>query len=152
MLAEKKLALAFNTLEIKNAENVAKLVTLPRCVIHGKHPVKNSKQHREGTAAGLSNNLTICQQTKYVEGETMMDSSEWGIFTVHSKLETTQPSINVELKINNAEVIMELDTGDFLTIMSESTLKQKLPNLKLQASTVMLKTYSGKQLKVLVQT
>ena len=36
---------------------------------------------------------------------------------------------------------MELDTEASLTIMSESTLKQKLPNLKLQASTVMLKTY-----------
>ena len=46
---------------------------------------------------------------------------------------------------------MELDTGASLTIMSESTLKQKLPNLKLQASTVMLKTYSGEQLKVLGQ-
>ena len=94
---------------------------------------------------------STCQQTKYVEGETTIDSSEWGIFTVHSKLETTQPSIKVELEINNAEVIMELDTGASLTIMSESTLKQKLPNLKLQASTVMLKTYSGEQLKVLGQ-
>ena len=94
---------------------------------------------------------STCQQTKYVEGETTIDSSEWGIFTVHSKLETTQPSIKVELKINNAEVIMELDTGASLTIMSESTLKQKLPNLKLQASTVMLKTYLGEQLKVLGQ-
>ena len=94
---------------------------------------------------------STCQQTKYVEGETTIDSSEWGIFTVHSKLETTQPSIKVELKINNAEVIMELGTGASLTIMSESTLKQKLPNLKSQASTVMLKTYSGEQLKVLRQ-
>ena len=86
-----------------------------------------------------SQRISTCQQTKYAEGETTIDSSEWGIFTVHSKLETTQPSIKVELKINNAEVIMELDTGASLTIMSESTLKQKLPNLKLQASTVMLK-------------
>ena len=35
--------------------------------------------------------------------------------------------------------------------MLESTLKQKLPNLKVQASTVMLKTYSVEQLKVLGQ-
>ena len=71
-----------------------------------------------------------------------------GIFTVHSELETTQPS---GIKENNAKVIMELDTGASLTIMSESTLKQKLPKLKLQASTVMLKTYSGEKLKVLGQ-
>ena len=49
--------LQFVILGIKNAENVAKLVTSPRCVIHRKHPVTNNKQHREGTAADLSNNL-----------------------------------------------------------------------------------------------
>ena len=68
------------------------------------------------------------QQTRYIDGETpdgvIQDSSEWGIFTVQSKLETTQPSINVELKINSTEVVMELDTGTSLTIMSEKTLKQ----------------------------
>ena len=53
--------LQFVTLEIKNAENVAKLVTLPRCVIYGKHPVTNNKQHTEGTAADLSNNLKEIQ-------------------------------------------------------------------------------------------
>ena len=46
---------------------------------------------------------------------------------------------------------MELDTGASLTIMSENTLKQKLPNVKLQPSTVILKTYSGELLKVLGQ-
>ena len=97
----------------------------------------------------------IPQQTKYVEGEltddVTSDSGEWGIFTVQSRLETTQPSIIVQLKINNEEVVMELDTGASLTIMSENTLKQKLPNVKLQPSTVILKTYSGEQLKVLGQ-
>ena len=95
------------------------------------------------------------QQTKYVEGATTddvtTDSGEWGIFTVHSKLETNHPSIMVELKINNEEVVVELDTGASLTIMSENTLKQKLPNIQLQSSEVILKTYSGEQLKVLGQ-
>ena len=52
------------------------------------------------------------QQIRYVDSETpcdaTQDTSEWGIFTVQS---TTQPSIKVELKVNNAEVVMELDTG-----------------------------------------
>ena len=95
------------------------------------------------------------QQTRYIDGEmpdgVTQDSSEWGIFTVQSKLETIQPSINVELKINSTEVVMELDTGASLTIMSEKTLKQKLPHLELQSSAVILKTYSGEQLKVLGQ-
>ena len=81
----------------------------------------------------------------------MTDSNEWGIFTVHSQLETTQPSINVELQINNVGVVMELDTGASLTIMSEKIQQKKLPNLELQPSTVTLKTYSGEQLKVLGQ-
>ena len=63
----------------------------------------------------------------------------------------THPSIMVELKINNEEVVMELDTRASLTIMSENTLKQKLPNLQLQPSEVILKTYSGEQLEVLGQ-
>ena len=53
--------LQFVILEIKTAENVAKLVTLPRCVIHRKHPVTNNKQHRGSTAADLSNNLKETQ-------------------------------------------------------------------------------------------
>ena len=92
------------------------------------------------------------QQTRYVDSETpcdaTQDTSQWGIFTVQS---TTQPSIEVELKVNNAEVVMELDTGASLTIMSEKTLQHKLPNLELQPSAVILKTYSGEQLKVLGQ-
>ena len=66
---------------------------------------------------------------------------------------TTQPSIKVELKVNNVKVVMELDTGASLTIMSQKTLQQqhKLPHLELQPSAVILKTYSGEQLKVLGQ-
>ena len=55
----------------------------------------------------------------------MTDSNEWVIFTVHSHQETTQPSINVELQINNVEVVMELDTGASLTIMSKK-IQQKI--------------------------
>ena len=47
----------------------------------------------------------------------MTDSNEWAILTVHSQLQTIQPNISVELKINNVEVVMELDTGASLTIM-----------------------------------
>ena len=49
------------------------------------------------------------QQARYIEGEisenTMTDSNEWNIFTVHSQLEITQPSISFELQINNVEVV-----------------------------------------------
>ena len=45
------------------------------------------------------------------------------MFTVHSKLETTQHKM--ELKINNAEVILKLHTGVSFTIMSEH-LKAKV--------------------------
>ena len=62
----------------------------------------------------------------------MTDSNEWGIFTVHSQLETTQPSINVELQINNVGVVMELDTGASLTIMSEK-IQQKIAKSRIAA-------------------
>ena len=94
------------------------------------------------------------QQARYVEGDAsenaMTDSNEWGILTVH-QLERTQPSINIELKVNNTKVVKELDIGASLTIMSEKIQQRKLPNLELQPSAVTLTTYSGEQLKVLRQ-
>ena len=56
-------------------------------------------------------------------------------------MEATHPSINVELKINDTEIVTELDTGACLAIMSEETQKQKLPDLQIQPSAVTLKTY-----------
>ena len=93
--------------------------------------------------------ILASQQAKYVEGENndnpTSDDREWGIFTLNSQLEATYPSINVELKINDTEIVTELDTSASLTIISEETQKQKLQDLQIQPSVVTLKTYSGEQ-------
>ena len=69
---------------------------------------------------------------------------------IHSAINNSAySSIKVDLKVNNVEVVMELDKGASLTIMSEKTLKHKFPHLELQPSAVILKTYSGEQLTVL---
>ena len=115
---------------------------------------QQSAQRRYSSRPQQQPQRSNSQQTRYVEGDisehAMTDSNEWGIFTVH-QLETTQPSINIDLKVNNTEVVMELDTGASLTIMSEKIQQKKLPHLELQPSAVTLTTYSGEQLKVLGQ-
>ena len=85
-----------------------------------------SQRHYSSRPCQQSQQQSASQQVTvdtYVEGKisenAMTDSNEWVIFTVHSHQETTQPSINVELQINNVEVVMELDTGASLTIMSK---------------------------------
>ena len=64
---------------------------------------------------------------------------------VHSK---PTPEIKVQLKINGIAFMMEVDTGASVSIISEKTWKQKLPKLKLQESTVLLKAYTGQPIKI----
>ena len=54
-------------------------------------------------------------------------------------------------EVNGVPLEMEIDTGTSLSIMSEQTKRQKLPNLKAKPSSVVLKNYTGEQLTVLGQ-
>ena len=53
----------------------------------------------------------------------------------------------VELLISGAPLTMTLDTGASVTIISSATWQKQLPDLKLQSSNMLLKTYTGELLK-----
>jgi len=69
------------------------------------------------------------------------------MFTVNTVKGQTD-TINVELLINGTPVKMALDTGASVTIISSATWRKQLPNLKLQQSEMLLKTYTGEPLKL----
>ena len=90
-------------------------------------------------------------QTKWVEVEmepTEQASSdeELALFTIGA---SASPPIEVKVHINDKPVVMELDTGADISIISESTYKSMFSTLSLQSFTLPLKTYTGERMSVL---
>ena len=65
----------------------------------------------------------------------------WGMFTVNTV--SDQPSTCIDTPLN-----MTLDMGASVTIILSPAWQQELPDLKLQSSKVLLKTYTGEHLKL----
>ena len=90
------------------------------------------------------------ERTKWVGAENSCSESdeEFSVYTV--KVNTPHP-ILVDIKVHGKPLTMEVDTGAGLSLISESTLKQVMPEVlaNLQESSVHMKTYSGEPLKVL---
>ena len=85
--------------------------------VHNSQEAPSTEKVQQQASAAISKEFNL-SANQICRGR---NNNEWGIFTVHSKLETNQPSVMVKLiKINNAEVIMELDTGVSLAIMSRA--------------------------------
>ena len=78
--------------------------------------------------------------TKWVEEE------EVPIYRVGDK---SHPPFTVELIVNEEPVTFEVDTGAAVTILSQEVYQQLFPSLKLQPSSMLLKAYTGDQVKVL---
>ena len=72
----------------------------------------------------------------------------WGMFTVNTVKDHPNSCIMVELLINGTPLSMTLDTGASVTITSSATWQKQLPDLKLQTSNMLLKTYTGEPLKL----
>ena len=60
-----------------------------------------------------------------------------------------QKAINGFLEVNGKPIALELDTGACVTLVSEQEWKDKLESVNLSNTSLILKTYSGKTLKVL---
>ena len=54
----------------------------------------------------------------------------------------------VQLKLNSKPIVMEIDTGASVSLISESMLKALLPQLSIKRSTLNLKTYTGESIPV----
>ena len=51
--------------------------------------------------------------------------------------------IPVEVDVNHKSLVMELDTGAAVSIISEEVVKEKFPGASIQPSSVLLKFYTG---------
>ena len=56
--------------------------------------------------------------------------------------------ITVELQVNKKNLLIEVDTGAFVSVISMNIYKKLFPNTSLNASTLHLKTYTGEPMPV----
>ena len=75
----------------------------------------------------------------------MEEESEVPIYQVQNK---SHPPFMVTMSINEKPVTFEVDTGAAVTIMSQQVCSKVFLNLKLQPSSVLLKSYTGNQVRV----
>ena len=90
------------------------------------------------------------ERAKWVEAENGSSESDEEFTVRMVKVNTPQP-ILVDIKVNGKTLTMEVDTGAGLFLISESTLKQVMPEalVNIQETSVRMKTYSGEPIKVL---
>ena len=89
----------------------------------------------------------VQQQTKYVSNTwpSGSDHEEFQLLNVEDS--STRPII-ADIRINGKLLTMEVDTGATVSIIPEKTLKQILPQAKLQPSHITLRTYTEERMKV----
>ena len=56
--------------------------------------------------------------------------------------------ITVEIEVNQKKLLMEVDTGAAVSVVSMDTYKRLFPNTSLSVSTLCLKTYTGEPMPV----
>ena len=126
-----------------------------RCGKHGHAAAdctfKDSKCHECGKKGHIAKvchtkgvNLTECVETDLLPGAHTDDV----IFRVGNP--SSQP-YQVVIKVNDKPVIMEIDTGAAVSIMSSRSLKCLFPRATLQKPTVKLRTYMAKEMPLLGQ-
>ena len=72
-------------------------------------------------------------------------NAEYTLFTLNSP--SSRP-FQVPVMVNNQKLVMELDTGAAISLLSEETYHKLWPDKALQQTTTVLWTYSGEQLVV----
>lgn len=78
-------------------------------------------------------------QAQWVEEDFLSDTEELAIYTLGS----TPSPLHAEVVINGTLVGMEVDTGATVSLISQAKQRTLLPELVLQKSKVVLKTYTG---------
>ena len=90
------------------------------------------------------------RKAKYVAkaDETESDPEEFQLFTLGTK--ASRP-ITVDMRVEGRPLTMEVDTGAAVSIISERTKAEVLPQMQLQSSNVILKTYTDQRMSVMGQ-
>ena len=82
------------------------------------------------------------EHTNWAGNESEDSDSDLPVYKITAG--STHP-ITVELEIQGKPVIMEVDTGAAVSVISETTYKDLFPNLTLKTVPMGLKTYTGEQ-------
>lgn len=86
------------------------------------------------------------KNTKYVEAE----EAELPMFSLRAE-ENSKKSFTETFDVNGKEIMMEIDTGAAVSIISEKEFKAVFPTEPLEVARVKLKTYTGELMPVLGQ-
>lgn len=88
-------------------------------------------------------------RVKYLESEipptTDTGQQDLSLFTVGN---SSAHTIRVEVKVNDTPLVMEVDTGAAVSLLSEETFKSKFPGMQLHPTSLLLKTYTGEPLDI----
>ena len=93
-------------------------------------------------------------RTNVVQQEASPTPDEEGfyMFKLSSPASTTSPTpIKVTVDVEGKLLTMEVDTGAVVSIISDSTRRELLPNLNLHRSNIFLKTYTDQEMEVVGQ-
>ena len=93
---------------------------------------------------------SIKQQENWVDLDDSLDSNDDltlarsdSVFPTNKVSKSSAHSLTMELEINHKKVMMEIDTGATISVISVNTYKKLFSNVKLSKSTVRLRTYTG---------
>ena len=122
----------------------------PACRSPKKTTNSTTPQRPASNSRTMPQCATSRPQTKWVEVESeptdQASEEELVLFTVGAG---ASPLIEVKVQTNDKPLIMELDTGADISIISESTYQSMFSAQPLQPCTLPLKTYTGERMSVL---
>lgn len=92
--------------------------------------------------------VTECE-CKHVKCESESDpgssSESLSCLDLHNVTEKDRKIIWINTEVSGVDLRMELDTGSALSVISEADYKRLFPKIKLQKTSIMLKTYTGEK-------
>ena len=112
---------------------------------HIKRACKSSRQpQRRGRNAPTPRGR---ERTKWVNKDQSDEDSD-GSVEVHMVGKSSTKPIRVEVRINGKPLSMEVDTGAAVSLISYKRLKQVLPRIKINKTSVVLRTYTSEIIPV----
>ena len=116
------------------------------------HIAKVCRSRRRGESSQPKPSKKQHQKTHCIEDATEdnTDDTTYNLFAV-TEQQTAAPPLMVEMKINQASLSMEIDTGASVSLISQETYKKLWPTPqrpRLQPSARKLRTYTGAELDV----
>ena len=106
---------------------------------------KSGKPHVKQMSATVDSNSTESDEN---EADVDMNAPVYSLFGCTTDRPGMKP-IKVTMSVDNTDLVMEVDTGAALSLVSEETFKSHWPNADLQKTNLNLRTYTGERVSVL---